>query len=154
MGKQFTRTLNNNSYGKNLSKKNSKKNSKKYSKKKSKKSNDSSDSAEMLKLLNSDTEVMYQSQNKQLIPYDGVIPQQYTNQQYTNQQPINMEKPPSLDYDSSMLQEMAPLYNKEMFNNLNSLSASPDIGKMNSMSQTLGNTENLQNLSILGSPNL
>ena len=146
MGKQFTRTLNNNSNGKKLSKKLSKKNSKK----KSKKSNDSSE--EMLKLLNSDTDVIYQSKNKQLMPYDGVLPQQYTNQQ----QPNNMELHSTLDYDSSMLQEIAPLQNKQMFNNLSALSAGPDIGRMNSnsMSQTLGNTENLQNLSMLGSPNL
>jgi hypothetical protein len=165
MGKEYTRTLNNNSYDKNLSKKVSKK----YSKKKSKKSNNSPESADMLKLLDSDTEVIYQSktnnlQNKQLIPYNGVLPQQYTNQQYTNQQytnqqytnqqPQNMESQQSLDYDSMMLQEMAPLHNKEMFNNLQSLGAGPDIGRMNSMSQTLGNTENLQNLNMLGSPNL
>ena len=165
MGKEYIRTLNNNSNGKKLSKKLSKKNSKK----KSKKSNDSSE--EMLKLLNSDTEVMYQSktnnlQNKQVIPYNGMIPQQYTNQQYTNQQytnqqytnqqPTNIESQTHLDYDSSMLQEMAPLQNKQMFNNLNSLGAGPDIGRMNSnsMSQTLGNNENLQNLSTIGSPNL
>ena len=153
MGKEYRRLLNNNS-----ERKSGKKLSKKNSKKKYKKNNNSSESAEMLKLLNSDTEVMYQSKNKQLIPYNSALPQQYTNQQYANQQYTNQQytnqQQPSLDYDSMMLQEMAPLYNKEMFNNLQSLGASPDIGRMNSMSQTIGNTENLQNLSMLGSPNL
>jgi hypothetical protein len=117
----------------------------------------------MLKLLNSDTDLMYQTKNKQLIPYEGTIPQeyanqqntnqQYTNQQYTNQQNTNQQQAHS-EFDISMLQEMAPLHSKEMFNNLQSLGAGPDIGRMNSMSQTLGNSENLQNLNMLGSPNL
>jgi hypothetical protein len=153
MGKEYTRLLNNNS-----DKNSARKVSKKYSKKKSKKSNNSPESADMLKLLNSDTDLMYQTKNKQLIPYEGTIPQEYanqqnTNQQYTNQQNTNQQQAHS-EFDISMLQEMAPLHSKEMFNNLQSLGAGPDIGRMNSMSQTLGNSENLQNLNMLGSPNL
>ena len=67
MGKEYTRTLNNTSYNgkKKLSKKNSKKNSKSNSKKNSKKNvnKNNSTTEEMLELLNSDTEVMYQSKN-------------------------------------------------------------------------------------------
>ena len=153
MGKEYTRTLNNTSYNgkKKLSKKNSKKNSKSNSKKNSKKNvnKNNSTTEEMLELLNSDTEVMYQSKNNNLqnnnnlIPFNGEIPQQYMNMNMNmnmNQQ-MNMAQQPQmnnmaayspLNYDPMMLQQIAPLQNQndDMFTNLNNLNKGPSIGGM------------------------
>jgi hypothetical protein len=149
MGKEYTRTLNNTSYNgkKKLSKKNSKKNSKSNSKKNSKKNvnKNNSTTEEMLELLNSDTEVMYQSKNNNLqnnnnlIPFNGEIPQQFMNQ--TMNQTMNMAQQPQmnnmaayspLNYDPMMLQQIAPLQNQneDMFNNFNNLNRGPNIGSM------------------------
>jgi hypothetical protein len=184
MGKEYTRTLNNASYNgkKKLSKKNSKKNSKSNSKKNSKKNvnKNNSTTEEMLEILNSDTEVMYQSKNNNLIPFNGDIPQQYMNmnqQMNMAQQPQmnNMAAYSPLNYDPMMLQQIAPVQmnqNEDMFTNLNNLNKGPFIGGMmnnnlaspfqnnalnsapmqqpNNIASTLGNNINLENLNMLG----
>ena len=157
MGKENTRTLNNTSYkGKKSSKKSSKKTSKKN------KSRDiSTTTEEMLEILNSDTDVTYQPKNQQfqnkLIPYNGEVPDQYMNmnqqpQMAMNQQPQMAMNPmgaisPS-NYDSLMLQQIAPLQtaqnfqnhgmpsnlmtpsNNNMFSNLSNLGRGPNIAGM------------------------
>ena len=173
MGKEYTRTLNNSNVEKKLSKKLSKKNSKKNynskSKKNANKNKDTNTSEEMLKILNSDTDVMYQSknnnlpnnnlQNNNLIPYNGDLPQQYVtmNQQQMNQQQItNIGTNLPSDFDATMIHQMAPLQNKEMFTNLHNLSRGPDISMSNnnfnsvSMPQDQGNNTNFSNLNMLG----
>jgi hypothetical protein len=153
MGKEYTRTLNNESYNgnntsyngkKKLSKKNSKKNSKSKSKKNVNKNNSTTE--EMLEILNSDTEVMYESKNNNLknnndiTPFNGEIPPQYMNMNINQQ--MNMNQQPQmnsmaayspLNYDPMMLQQIAPLQinqNEDMFNNLNNLNKGPSIGSM------------------------
>ena len=169
MGKEYTRTLNNTSYvDKKLSKKSSKKSSKKNSKKNSKNSSKNSSnkkygnkniSEKMLKILNSDTEVIYDQNNNNLqnnsIPYNGNIPQQYTNMNQ-QQQMNNIGAYSPSNYDSIMLQQMAPLEtkfdNQEMFTNLNSLNKGPNIS--GNIPQIQENNVNFQNLNMLGTQNL
>jgi hypothetical protein len=144
MGKEYTRTLNNTSYNgkKKLSKKNSKKNSKSNSKKNVNKNNSTTE--EMLEILNSDTDVTYQSKNNNLqnnnniTPFNGEIPPQYMNmnqQMNMAQQPQmnNMAAYSPLNYDPMMLQQIAPVQmnqNEDMFTNLNNLNKGPSIGGM------------------------
>ena len=151
MGKEYTRTLNNESYNgnntsyngkKKLSKKNSKKNSKSKSKKNVNKNNSTTE--EMLEILNSDTDVTYQSKNNNLqnnnniTPFNGEIPPQYMNMNMNQQ--MNMAQQPQmnnmaayspLNYDPMMLQQIAPVQmnqNEDMFTNLNNLNKGPSIG--------------------------
>lgn len=158
MGKEYTRTLNNESYNgnntsyngnnksyngkKKLSKKNSKKNSKSKSKKNVNKNNSTTE--EMLEILNSDTDVTYQSKNNNLqnnnniTPFNGEIPPQYMNMnQQMNMaqqsQMNNMAAYSPLNYDPMMLQQIAPVQmnqNEDMFTNLNNLNKGPSIGGM------------------------
>ena len=180
MGKEYTRTLNNSNVEKKLSKKLSKKNSKKSYNSKSKKNanKNTNTSEEMLKILNSDTDVMYQSknnnlqnnnlqnnlQNNNLIHYNGDLPQQYTNmnqeqqmnQQMNQQQMNNIGTNLPSNFDTTMVHQIVPLQNKEMFTNLHNLSRGPDISMSNnnfnsvSMPQDQGNFSDLTNLNMLG----
>jgi hypothetical protein len=169
MGKEYTRTLNNASYNgdnasyngkKKLSKKNSKKNSKSNSKSNSKKNvnKNNNTTEEMLEILNSDTDVTYQSKNNNLIPFNGDIPPQYMNmnqQMNMAQQPQmnNMAAYSPLNYDPMMLQPLVPVQmnqNEDMFTNLNNLNKGPFIGGM--MNNNLASASPFQNNALNSAP--
>jgi beta-xylosidase len=98
----------------------------------------------MLEILNSDTDVTYQSKNNNLqnnnniTPFNGEIPPQYMNMNMNQQ--MNMAQQPQmnnmaayspLNYDPMMLQQIAPVQmnqNEDMFTNLNNLNKGPSIG--------------------------
>jgi len=109
MVKENIRTLNNTSYKgkKKLSKKSSKKNSKKNI------SKDISTTEEMLQILNSDTDVYQQKNNKfqnKLVPYNGEMHEQFinTNQQQMNQPQMNQQlmNQPHMNQQQMIQQQM------------------------------------------------